>query len=145
MPDTTKKDNRFCGKPGRSGPPGNANAARHFMVSGKLPAKLRYIEYRINHFRRNLETAVTEAKGEVSIVDAAAINSAAKWERHGLLAQHWLRNEAENLSASDRLRFSEAIAKASDKRDANLRALGLDAEAPPPWTIDMEQPNGESE
>ena len=69
------------------------------------------------------------AKGEVNIVDAAAVNSILKWERHGLLAQHWLRKEADKLSAGDRLRFSEAIAKASDNRDKNIRTLGLDRDS----------------
>lgn len=121
---------RFCGKKGRSGAPkGNDNAARHYLKAGKLPPKLQYVEHRINALRRHLEDEVTTTKGEVSITDAAAINSACKWERHGLLAQHWLRHEAETLSAGDRLKFSEAIAKASDNRDKNIRALGLDRDA----------------
>src|SRR5207248_10751590 len=107
----------------------------------------------IHSFRRNLEDAVMKAKGEVSIIDAAAINSACKWERHGLLAQHWLRhaeddadgeeNKSTRLSASDRLKFSEAIAKASDNRDKNLRTLGLDVERNPWAVIDAatEKPN----
>ena len=65
--------------------------------AGKLPRKLMYIENRINGFRRHLEEAVAMAKGEVTIVDAAAINSACKWERHGLLAQHWLRDGTDKL------------------------------------------------
>ena len=96
---------------------------------GKLPRKLQYVEHRINAFRRKLEEAVAAAKGEISIPDAAAINSSCKWERHGLLAQHWLRHEAENLNASDRLKFSEAIAKSSDQRDKNIRMLGLDRDS----------------
>src|SRR5262245_45049603 len=114
---------------------GNSNAAKHYMCAGKLPKKLMYVEHRINGFRRHLEESVTAIKGEVSIVDAAAINSACKWERHGVLAQHWLRHEAHELSASDRLKFSEAIAKASDQRDKNLRLLGLDAPPPDPWAM----------
>ena len=102
---------------------------------GKLPAKLQYIEHRINAFRRRLEEAVADVKREVSITDAAAINSACKWERHGLLAQHWLRKEAEKLSAADRLKFSEAIAKSSDQRDKNIRLLGLDVPPPDPWNV----------
>ena len=39
---------------------------------------------------------------------------------------HRLRKEIDKLSPSDRLRFSEAIAKASDNRDKNIKALGLD-------------------
>jgi hypothetical protein len=106
-----------------------------------LPANLQYIEHRINGFRRHLEDEVSSKKGSVGIVDTAAINSACKWDRHGLLTQHWLRHEAENLSAGDRLKFSESIAKALDNRDKNLRMLGLDAVAPAPWMIDGK--NGE--
>ncbi len=118
---------RFCGKPGKSGPPkGNSNNLRHGMRGGKLPPGCQYIENRVNSLRRQIESALIAAKGEIGIVDAAAINSILKWERHGLLAAHWLRHEADKLSASDRLRFSEAIAKASDNRDRNIRSLGLD-------------------
>jgi hypothetical protein len=99
------------------------------MAGGKLPKGCEYIENRVNALRRQVEAALMELKGEVSIVDAAAVNSILKWERHGLLAAHWLRKEADKLSAADRLRFSEAIAKASDARDKNIRALGLDRDA----------------
>lgn len=135
MPDTPKSEPRFgkhqpkhyCGKPGRSGPAkGNANALRHGLRGGKLPKGCQYIENRVNALRRQVEAALIDLKGEISIVDAAAVNSILKWERHGLLAAHWLRHEAEKLSAADRLRFSEAIAKASDARDKNIKALGLD-------------------
>src|SRR5262245_48478953 len=85
---------------------GNTNAARHYLRAGKLPKKLMYVEHRIKRFRRQLEESVDAIKGEVSLVDAAAINSACKWERHGLLTQHWLRHEAEKLSPSERLKFS---------------------------------------
>jgi len=144
MTDTPENDTplsdiakpKFCGKKGRSGPPkGNDNAARHYLRAGKLPAKLQYIEHRINSFRRHLEDEVAAKKGAVNLVDAAAINSACKWERHGVLAQHWLRHEADKLSAGDRLRFSEAIAKASDQRDKNLRLLGLGAAPVDPWDV----------
>jgi hypothetical protein len=117
----------FVGKKGRSGgKKGNVNAQRHGMAGGKLPAGCVYIERRCNALRAQVEQAVLALKGEISIVDAAAVNSILKWERHGLLAAHWLRKEADKLSAGDRLRFSEAIAKASDARDRNIRALGLD-------------------
>lgn len=117
----------FKGKPGRSGGrSGNTNAQRHGMKGGRLPKGCQYIENRVNSLRRQVEAALMKAKGEINIVDAAAVNSILKWERHGLLAAHWLRHEAEKLSAGDRLRFSEAIAKASDNRDKNIRSLGLD-------------------
>jgi hypothetical protein len=96
------------------------------MKGGKLPRGCQHIEHQVNALRRQIEEAVLAAKGEVNVVDAAAINSILKWERHGLLAQHWLRKDTDKLSVSDRLRFSEAIAKASDNRDRNIRLLGLD-------------------
>lgn len=113
----------FHGKKGRSGAP-----ARHYMKGGKLPTKLKYIEGRCNQLRRDCEQAVLDAKGEITLQDAAAINSILKWERHGCLAAHWLRTEMDKLSAADRLRFSEAIAKASDNRDRCIRALALDVD-----------------
>lgn len=123
------KESNFKGKKGRSGPQpgsGNTNSQRHGMTGGKLPKGCQYVENRVNALRRQVEAALIDVKGEIGIVDAAAINSVLKWERHGLLAQHWLRKEADKLSPSDRLRFSEAIAKASDARDKAIRSLGLD-------------------
>ena len=96
------------------------------MKGSKLPKGCEYIEHRVNALPPD-GRRVMQAKGEIGIVDAAAVNSILKWERHGLLAAHWLRHEADKLSASDRLRFSEAIAKASDNRDRNIAALGLHA------------------
>lgn len=119
----------YCGKPGRSGAPkGNHNGLRHGLHGSKLPRSCRYIETRVNSLRRQVERAVMAAKGVINLVDAAAVNSIMKWERHGMLAAHWLRREADKMSLSDRLRFSEAIAKASDMRDKNIRALGLDTD-----------------
>ena len=130
MPETPKDEPvkaRFCGKPGRSGAAsGNANAMRHGLKAGKLPAGCQYIENRCNALRRGIESTLAESKGQIGIVDAATVNSVLKWERHGLLAQHWLRKEVDSLSVSERLKFSEAIAKASDNRDRALRSLGLD-------------------
>ncbi len=105
------------------------------MKGSKLPAGCTHIEHAVNGLRRQMEAEVIRIKGEISVVDAAAINSILKWERHGLLAAYWLRKEANTLSASDRLRFSGEIAKASDARDRNIKLLRLDAKAPPPWLI----------
>ena len=82
-----------------------------------------------------MEDAVVELKGGIGILDAANVNSVLKWERHGMLAAHWLRNEAEKLTPTERLKFSEAIAKASDARDKAIRALGLD-EKPEPISLE---------
>lgn len=110
------------GEPSPPAPP----KPRFGMYGGKLPKGCTYIENRVNSLRRQVETALVTAKGDIGLVDAAAVNSILKWERHGLLVQHWLRHEVSKLSPIERLKFSEAIAKASDNRDRNIRALGLD-------------------
>lgn len=125
----------YCGVKGRSGPrKGSANATRHGMRGSKLPKGCKYVEGRVNALRRTMEEAVLALRSEITILDAAAINSILKWERHGLLAAHWLRHEIDSLSATDRLKFSEAIAKASDNRDKAIKSLGLDVE-PKPITL----------
>jgi len=106
---------------------------RHGLRSGTLPARLRYVEHACNALRRNLESATLELKGQIDISDAAAINSAMKWEMHGMLSRHWLRTQIDDLSPADRLRFSEAIAKASDSRDRAIRLLSLDKAPDAPW------------
>lgn len=122
---------RFCGKPGRSGPPkGNRNNMRHGLRAGQLPADAKYIECRMNAFRREVEDAVIVSKGEINLVDAASIQTAMKWERHGALALRWLTKEADKLSPSERLQFSREVARASTERDKALSALQLDAKKP---------------
>jgi hypothetical protein len=69
---------------------------------------------------------VIACKGEVSLIDAAAINSAMRWERHALLAQRWLRKDWEELTADQRLNFSREVARASSERDKCLKTLGLE-------------------
>jgi hypothetical protein len=96
------------------------------MQGNRLPPGTEYVERRVNALRRKLETIVVELKGTISVIDAAAIQGALRWERYACLAAHWLRKEASTLSASDRLRFAEAMAKGGDNRDRNIRLLGLD-------------------
>ena len=139
-------NSNFKGRAGRSGAPkGNRNALQHGLRRGKMPKGCEYIENRVNSLCRQVEDALLELKEGINIVDAASVNSILKWERHGLLAAHWLRHEAEKLSPTERLKFSEAIAKASDSRDKALRALNLDVK-PEPVTLDsyLTKADGES-
>jgi hypothetical protein len=131
--DTAKADRRrFCGVKGRSGPAkGNTNAIRHGLVAGKLPKDCQHIEIKMNALRRTLEDAVMAAKGEVNLIDAACIQTAVKWERHGALALRWLTKEAANLKPVERLTFSREIARASTERDRALAALALNVKPEP--------------
>jgi hypothetical protein len=106
---------------------------RHGLQAAKLPKNCQYIEIRLNRFRRQLEDALMASKGEVSMSDAAIINTALKWERHGALASRWLRLEGNELKPADKLSFSREIAKASTERDKALSALDLDRPPANPW------------
>jgi hypothetical protein len=121
---------RFCGVKGRSGPPrNNRNGIRHGLKASQLPRDCKYIEVRLNGFRRQLEDAVLEAKREITMVDAACIQTCLRWERHAALAQRWLTKASDTLKPLERLKFSEAIAKASTERDRALQALKIDRDA----------------
>jgi len=131
--DTPNNDSakaRFCGKKGRSGPrKGNRNNMRHGLRAGKLPVDCQHVEIQCNMLRRQLEDAVIAARGEVNLVDAANIQTALKWERHGALALRWLRVSGDKLKPVEQLTFSREIARASTERDKALAALKLDRDA----------------
>ena len=113
-------------KGGMGAPKENVNAIRHGLTSGNLPKGAKYIQHQMDRLRRQLEAAVIEAKGQVTLSDAAAIQSAIRWERHSALALRWLRVEGDKLKPTDRLTFSREIARASAERDKAIRELKLD-------------------
>jgi hypothetical protein len=98
---------------------------RHGLRSGKLPKATRYIENRVNELRRQLEDAVTECKGKISVSDAAYINTAIRWETHAALARRWLTKNEKTMDIEQQLRFSKEEASASDKRDYAISCLEL--------------------
>lgn len=117
----------------RGGAPiGNANRMRHGLRGSGLPAGCGHIRKAVNDFRRQLEDAILEARGEITLVDAANVSTAFRWEKHAQLAQRWLRLEAESMSPADRLAYSRDVARASAERDKAIAALGL-----------PERPNGD--
>ena len=117
----------YCGKKGASGAPKtNGNAIRHGLKAGQLPRDCKYIEYRLNAFRRMLEAAVLEARGAVTINDAALIQTCLRWERHAALAQRWLVKAGDTLKPADKLTFSREIGRASAERDKALLNLKID-------------------
>lgn len=105
---------------------GNRNGLRHGLTAGKLPKGCQYLENQLNGFRRTLEDIVLSVKGEISLPDAASIQTALKWERHGALALRWLNKQGDKLKPMESLAFSREIAKASTERDKALNAIGLD-------------------
>jgi hypothetical protein len=107
-------------------PYANRNALTHGLRAGRLPQGCAFITRQVNDFAREVRRAVVDAKGGVSITDAASINSATRWERHSCLSLRWLRLHCDSMSHDQRLAYSREIAKASSERDKCVRALGLD-------------------
>ena len=109
---------------------GNRNRTRHGLTAGQLPKGAAYVKRCTDQLRAGLESAVAERNGgEVSLYHAALIQSAIRWERHALLAQRWLRQEAATLNADQRLAYSREVARASAERDKCLKLLALDVSA----------------
>lgn len=108
---------------------GRAAYWRHGLRGTTFPPQLTWMKRTIDVFRREVERAVLVAKGEISLVDAATINTIYRMERHAQLATHWLTTHADELSPADKLKFSWEAARASAERDKALRSLGLDQRA----------------
>jgi len=123
----------------------NRSSIRHGLTAGKLPKGCQHIENSLNNFRRQIEDLVLAAKGAISMDDAAAIQTALRWERHGALALRWLTKRGDELKPLDQLAFSREIAKASTERDKSLSALGLHKSAVHnAWACIDVAPSGES-
>lgn len=105
-------------------PPKNRNGIRHGLRGSQLPKGCSGIARAMSIFRGIVEKAVLATKGEITLMDAATINSAYRWERHAALCERWLREK--DLSHADKLAFSREIARASSERDRCLRLLNLE-------------------
>lgn len=99
---------------------------RHGLKSGKLPREAMYIENQSNKLRKNLEDAVLALHNDVTLENAAHIDTAIKWLRHGALCQRWLRTEASTMKPTEKIAVSREIASASERRDKAIAALDLD-------------------
>jgi len=132
-----KKKGRFNETPGRrrkgGAPRNNRNHMRHGLRGGQLPKDCKYIEMRLNRFRRCLEDALLATRSEVTITDAAIIQTCLRWERHSALAQRWLVKANDELKPVERLSFSREIARASSERDKAIATLKLDEVPKAPW------------
>jgi hypothetical protein len=117
----------------------NANSMQHGKRSrrliplGALPPGCQHIRKVCSILRAQLEAVVVDQLNEVSIVSAATINTAIRFERHAQMAGKWLREHPE-LPVDTRLAISRDIAKASAERDRCIRLLGLtEAAKRNPW------------
>jgi hypothetical protein len=121
-------------------PEGNRNNLRWGLRCGQLPADCGHIKRERNKLRRFIEDLVIEAKGEISLLDAALINSAVRWEVHAMLAGRKMQHAAD-LTTMQEVELSREVAKASDNRDKCLKSMGLEQSANlDNWASIYEQP-----
>ena len=112
------------------GTQGNRNRTTHgtrgFLALGSLPKGASYIRRLVGRLRGELETAVQNTFGEISLEQAALIQSACRHEGVALLWQRWLRQRMSQLKASTLLQITKQISCSTDLRDRSIRALKID-------------------
>lgn len=116
----------------RGGAPlGSRNAARNGtklnrLNLGLLPRGMRRQEANARRYRRELEQAVVDAKGEVNLFDAHMINECVTAELHAAVCRWLFQTRLERMQPSDIARCSEQILKARTVRNKAFEKLGLD-------------------
>lgn len=70
---------------------GNRHRLRHGLKASRLPKGCGHVERSITAFRQQLEAAVLDIKPEISVRDAAYVQSACRHEQRASLLFHWLR------------------------------------------------------
>src|SRR5262245_43566912 len=134
------------GKPAKAsgGPSLNLNAAKTCtrvrpLVIGELPAKLkRCVERPAMKYRRYLETAVENARGEISLEDHHNIDLAVGNYVLDAVCRWLLKNKFDSLSPAEVRTNSETQIGAKEARNKAVAKLklgppGAEAESPSGW------------
>lgn len=135
----------MAGKPGRSGPKtGNLNAVKTGtkvalvrLTVGELPKPLLSVKREGRAYRRALERAVLDAKGEINLTDAHLIDTATAATIAAGISRWVLRNKMDGMKGSDIHNCGQAIVKSKQLRDQAVKQLDLDRPPPAPWAIDV--------
>jgi hypothetical protein len=93
---------------------------------GTLPKKLVRHTRNAYKYRRGLEEAVIEVKGEVSLTDAHLIAEAVAAELHAAICRWLLRDRLSKMSTADVTTCSREILKANTARNKAFKQLGLE-------------------
>ena len=129
---------RDNGKPPRGGAPrGNLHnfrfghrSARRAVPLNRLGKEYAAIDVALRHFRRALEQAVVEARGEVSLIDGMLISTAIRHEAVAETVYATIRRgKAPDVPQALRLASDSSI-----RRDAAIRKLELTAGQPDGWS-----------
>ena len=143
----------------------NRNAVKSgvysFLATGRYPRGASYVGRLVGQLRHALEVIVLERDGQVSVYQAALIQSASRHEGRAQLLQRWLRElgqrpkedggsskaTKQESSVQERVAILREIGNATDARDRCLKSLGLHEkpEEDDAWpTIVVRNSSGES-
>jgi hypothetical protein len=129
LKQTSHETNEPQGKPGA--PTGNRNRQRHGLFGSQLPKGCGYINNAFRKLRRQLESAVAESHGDITVQDAALVNSAMRHERRVKLCERWLREDYSDLDIDKRMKIQKEISNATDSRDRCIEKLKLNRSGGP--------------
>jgi len=101
----------------------------HRLALTRLPASARQAQDEALALRRKLERAVVAAHGQVSLTQAAAISTAARWEGVARVAAHRLAERGGKMDDGNYLAYVREIARASGERDKSIGKLALPVRA----------------
>jgi hypothetical protein len=118
--------NQFAAGKG-AGKRGNRNSMKAGLFAiASLPKGASYIRRLTAALRREVENAVREKLGEISLYHSALAQAAARHECRALLCQRWLRLHSDTMTHTERLSYLDAIGRATDARNRSLKEIGLD-------------------
>ena len=106
---------------------------RFGLMIGGGPKATRYVTAKLCKFREALEQAVVSVHGEVSLLHAAAISTALRWERAAALSTKWFREQGDKMDVLDRVALQKAIAEASERRDKAIERLKIERKEADLW------------
>lgn len=111
---------------------GNTNGVKHgasyYHRSGRLPTGCSYIKRNEDEYRKDLEEAVRDKYGEVSLYHASLIQEACGSNTEAELLRRYKRT-GKDLGEPDQARLDKQRRDALTHRTACLEKLGLDAGA----------------
>lgn len=122
-------------------PKGNLNALKNAtntnrkrLVVGELPKALLSVKREAQAYRREVEAIVLRAKGEIDITDAHYIDTASAATIQAGICRWLLRNRMAKMSPSDIRGCTSDMVKAKERRDAAIKAIGLNARKDVDWS-----------
>jgi hypothetical protein len=99
-----------------------------FFTTGRFPKGASYIARLLREMRQALEVELVKAHGELSLANAAAVQTACRHEGRALLLQRMLHDETLSVTVDQRLSILRDISAASEARDRVLARAGLTRE-----------------